>query len=140
MTEEIVLKLHALAQKVGSSDPLVLLQALGFDLIFSDMLPDWMDIWVDDSIAPAGFVGVMFISAALRAKPVIYNVAARELVKVLAGSYNDPSFFCNNDNHKKIDRMATDVAKTFVDSIDPKDLDEKAFLSLSRGIVQQPIL
>lgn len=138
MKEEMILKLQGFAEKAGSTHPLILLQILGFDLIFSDRL-DWLDVWVDDSLAPIGLAGVIFFNATLKAQPLIYTIAARELVKLLAGYYDDPSFFNRNDNHRTIDKLATEVAEDFVARMDSNENDPTIRMLPGVEMVKQPI-
>lgn len=122
--EKVIMKaLNELIEKTGSTNPLILLQALGVDLVYTDGLPDWMEAWADGNMAPAGLAGFIFFNIALKAQPLLHLVAARELVKLLSGCYNDPAFFQSADKRQQVENLADGIAKELVSKMDHREKD-----------------
>lgn len=119
MEKDLLIKLGSLIENTGSHNPITLLQSLGNDLIFTDGLPDGMEAWADGNITPIGLAGFIFFNIALKTKPVLYMIAAKELMKLLTGCYNDPRFFQSLEYRKQVETIVDKIAKKLVSEMEP---------------------
>lgn len=100
-------KIYKLANELQTLNPVVLLQQLGYELIFTDVVKAGIESWVEPDYLP----NVILFTADLEKSPLIYGAAARELVKVVHGVYDTDEYFTDRAARQRIDGDVNEIAQ-----------------------------